>query len=68
MSTALQTVPGHAVCPLFFESVSKMERRCNLAGGECESANKMEWMMMRSQLLLISFNLGMKTVTGLKPL
>lgn len=39
-----------AVCPLFFESLSKMERRCNLAGGECESANKMERMMMRSRL------------------
>lgn len=39
-----------AVCPLFFESLPTIEGRCNLAGGECESAHKMERMMMRPQL------------------
>lgn len=45
--------PG-AVHSLFFEILSKMEWQSNLAGAECESANKMEWMMMRSRLCYLT--------------
>lgn len=49
--------PG-AVRSLFFEILSKMEWQSNLAGAECESANKMEWMMMRSRLCYLTRNLS----------